>query len=299
MSKKILAFTACLALIGVLFTGCWWNNDDSSSSSSYSSSSSSMLSGSSSGSMSGGSSSMGDSSMGDNSMGGSSSMSDNTMGGSSSSMASSSSMQSSSASTVANASVDFLSWQLRVANAKNPLPDGFTVKCRKIEGYDSRLFDERAADSLEKMLTDAEKAGLKLYLVSGYRSVSRQKALFERKTNYYIDQGLVREKAEEEAAKWVARPGTSEHNLGLAADIVSADWYSQHNDLTADFEETEHFKWLKTNCAQYGFIIRYPKDKQEITGITYEPWHYRYVGQEAAKIIMEQGLCLEEYTKKA
>lgn len=297
MFKKILAFSACLALIGVLFTGCWWDNDDSSSSS-YSSSSMSN-------SMSSGSSSMSDiigdsSSMSDNTMGGSSSMGDSSMSGSnSSSMSSSSSMQSSSASTVANASVDFLSWQLRVANAKAPLPDGFTVKCRNIEGYDSRLFDERAADSLEKMLADAEKAGCKMYLVSGYRSVSRQKALFERKTNYYIDQGLAREKAEQEAAKWVARPGTSEHNLGLAADIVSSDWYSGHNDLTADFEQTQHFKWLKANCAEYGFVIRYPEDKQDITGITYEPWHYRYVGQEAAKIIMEKGICLEEYIENA
>lgn len=278
MSKKILAFSACLALVGVLFTGCWWNNDDSSSSSSSPSSVSNSMSGSSSsGSMSSSSSSMSDSS----------------------SSSGSSSKQSSSASTVANASVDFSSWQLRIANAKNPLPDGFTVKCSKVKGYDSRLFDQRAVDSLEKMLSNAEKDGLKLYLVSGYRSVSRQKALYERKTNYFIDQGLVREEAENEAAKWVARAGTSEHNLGLAADIVSADWYTSNSDLTADFENTEHFKWLKAHCAEYGFVIRYPNDKQAITGITFEPWHYRYVGVDAAKAIMDKGICLEEYIGKA
>ena len=90
-------------------------------------------------------------------------------------------------------------------------------------------------------------------------------------------------------------PGTSEHNTGLAADIVSADWYSKHSDLTADFEDTPEFEWLYAHCADYGFILRYPPDKSATTGIGYEPWHYRYVGKEAASAITQSSLCLEEW----
>ena len=143
---------------------------------------------------------------------------------------------------------------------------------------------------------DAEAAGCKLYLGSGYRSVERQTALFKRKTNSFMAEGFSREEAEKQAAMWVARPGTSEHNTGLAADIVSADWYSKHSDLTADFEDTPEFEWLYAHCADYGFILRYPRGKENVTGVTYEPWHYRYVGKDAAKAIMQAGGTLEEYT---
>ena len=186
-------------------------------------------------------------------------------------------------------------WQLRLVNAANPLPDDFEPETSNIAGYEHRPFDMRAADWLEKMLHDAEQEGCKRYLVSGYRSIGRQRALFQIKTEELMQQGLAAQQAEQEAARWVARPGTSEHNLGLAADIVSADWYTTHNDLTEDFEQTPAFAWLKANCAEYGFILRYPKEKEAVTGISYEPWHYRYVGQEAAKQIMLTGITLEEY----
>ena len=176
------------------------------------------------------------------------------------------------------------------------LPEGFTVETVDIRGYENRPFDKRAAADLEAMLADAEAAGCKLYLVSGYRSVERQTALFKRKTNSFMAEGFSREEAEKQAAMWVARPGTSEHNTGLAADIVSADWYSKHSDLTADFEDTPEFEWLYAHCADYGFILRYPRGKENVTGVTYEPWHYRYVGKDAAKAIMQAGGTLEEYT---
>ncbi len=169
------------------------------------------------------------------------------------------------------------------------------METARISGYDERLFDRRAAPDLEALLADAEAAGCKLYLVSGYRSVERQAALFARKTNSFLAEGFDRAEAERQAAMWVARPGTSEHNTGLAADIVSADWYAHHSDLTADFEETPAFAWLREHCAEYGFILRYPKDKENITGVTYEPWHYRYVGKQAAAEIMQAGITLEEY----
>lgn len=189
-------------------------------------------------------------------------------------------------------------WALRLVNAQNPLPEGFSVETRSIKGYENRQFDARAADALEQMLHDAQQAGNQLYLVSAYRSVARQKALFQRKTNAFLAEGFPQAEAEKQAAMWVARPGTSEHNLGLAADIVSADWYKTHNDLTADFETTPQFAWLKEHCAAYGFVIRYPKGKENVTGVTYEPWHYRYVGMEAAVEISKTGATLEEYLQK-
>ena len=186
----------------------------------------------------------------------------------------------------------------RLVNAQNPLPENFTVETARISGYDERLFDKRAASDLETLLADAEAAGCKLYLVSSYRSVERQAALFLRKTNSFLAEGFDQAEAERQAAMWVARPGTSEHNTGLAADLVSADWYAHHDDLTADFEETPEFAWLYEHCAEYGFILRYPRGKENITGVTYEPWHYRYVGKQAAAEIMQAGSTLEEYTEK-
>ena len=186
-------------------------------------------------------------------------------------------------------------WQLRLVNGTHLLPADFTVETRDIKGYDARAFDVRAADALEQMLDAAEADGCKLYLVSSYRSMERQTALFERKTQYFLQQGLTQTEAEEKASQWVARPGASEHTLGLAADIVSADWYDTNSDLTAAFDQTPHFAWLKGHCAAYGFILRYPQGKENITGVTYEPWHYRYVGIEAAQTIMAKGLALEEY----
>ena len=100
-----------------------------------------------------------------------------------------------------------------------------------------------------------------------------------------------RAEAEELAADEVARPGTSEHQLGLAVDIIS----NAHPDLDEGWAETEEAVWLKEHCAEYGFILRYPPDKSDITGIVWEPWHFRYVGEEAAVYIMENDLCLEEY----
>lgn len=318
--KKIISISAALALSLTLFAGCWGGSSSSSSSkpsasSSTSGSTSSSTSSSMSGSMSGNqdttdSTLPGDVSGGLSDAGSGASdvlsgvgdgasdvlsgvgdgVSDMTGGASSSG-----NNMSSSASVAANAAAGDEAWALRLVNADNPLPGDFEVRTANIDGYEHRPFDMRAADQLNAMLRDAEKSGNQLYLVSAYRSVGRQKALFERKTAAFEAEGLPRAEAEKQAAQWVARPGTSEHNLGLAADIVSADWYQTHNDLTADFEQTPAFAWLKQHCAEYGFILRYPLGKESVTGVTYEPWHYRYVGKEAAKAIMDGGLTLEEY----
>ncbi|MEG2499765.1 MAG: M15 family metallopeptidase [Oscillospiraceae bacterium] len=268
MPKKLAVLAICAALSCSLFTGCWWDNDSSSSSSSRPQVSSSS-------SVKPGSSSM--------------------LPDASSMMPGSSSASSSTTSAAANAAVEDLKWATRLVNAQNPLPENFTVKTTAIRGYDNREFDHRAAQSLEALLHDAEQAGNKLYLVSAYRSIERQAALFKRKTAFYTAQGKCLQDAEKEAAKWVARPGTSEHNTGLAADMVSASWYESNSDLTQAFETTPEFAWLSAHCSEYGFILRYPKGKEDITGIAYEPWHYRYVGKNAAEKICKAELCLEEY----
>ena len=310
--KRTLSMVCSAALCGMVFTGCFGMDDSSSASQSRSESLSQSRSESLSQSRSESlSESRADSSSGmmndmsdaasDMMSGASDAMSD--MGKAASDMTDGVSSTPTSDPSGASVSSDAAmasagaasNWQLRLGNAANPLPDDFGPGTSNNAGYEHRPFDMRAADWLEKMLNDAEQDGCKLYLVSGYRSIGRQRALFQIKTEELMQQGLAAQQAEQEAARWVARPGTSEHNLGLAADIVSADWYTTHNDLTEDFEQTPAFAWLKANCAEYGFILRYPKEKEAVTGISYEPWHYRYVGQEAAKQIMLTGITLEEY----
>ncbi len=181
-----------------------------------------------------------------------------------------------------------------LVDVNNPLPSDFAPDVREILDT-GKLFDTRAADDLERLLNDAAAAGYPMYLVSTYRTVEYQEGLYNRKVNEYINSGYSEEDAKTEAAKWVAIPGTSEHNLGLAADIVSSTWYNTNSDLTQEFENTEHFTWLKENAANYGFMISFPKGKESITGIVYEPWHYRYVGTEIASYLMENNMCLQEY----
>lgn len=186
-------------------------------------------------------------------------------------------------------------WNLTLVNTEHPLPEDFEPETRAIADYPERLFDVRAADALEAMFAAAKDAGQPLHLVSAYRSISYQKGLFIRKTSYYKGLGNTQEEAERLAAKWVARPCCSEHNLALAADVVSSTWYIDHSDLTPDFAATPAYAWLCENAGAFGFVVRYPEGKEEITGISFEPWHLRYVGVDAAKEMWEFGLCLEEY----
>ena len=185
-------------------------------------------------------------------------------------------------------------WQTRLVSAAHPLPEDFSVCTAPVEHYPDRRFDARAVDALNALLNGAQKAGLPLYLVSAWRSPARQQALFARKVAWYLRRGYDGGAAERQAARWVARPGTSEHNLGLAADLVSARWYENHDDLTEEFAATPEYAWLCAHCAEYGFVLRYPPGKAQLTGVTYEPWHFRYVGRRAAQLLTSQGLCLEE-----
>ncbi len=158
--------------------------------------------------------------------------------------------------------------------------------------------EQQAAAQLEKMLTDAKANGHTIYIFSSYRTYYRQESNYNNKVNQYLAQGYSTEKAKELAANIVNPPGKSEHQTGLAADICAPELVYKYNSLPQEFEDTEAYKWLYENCAKYGFILRYPKDKEDQTGITFEPWHYRYVGIEQAKEIMSRKISLEEYIEQ-
>ena len=181
-------------------------------------------------------------------------------------------------------------WNLKLVNNTYILANTFAPDVVKIR--DEQYFDARAADKLEEMLTAAEAAGYTVCVRAAYRPFATQAYLFNgRASQIQWGTTMTLMEAETEARKVVAYPGTSEHQLGLCADILDS------KDTPMKAEETENLpllKWLKQHCTEYGFILRYPKDKQEITG-WYEPWHFRYVGEDAAKYIMENGICLEEF----
>lgn len=182
---------------------------------------------------------------------------------------------------------------LILVNPWNYIPEDYTLELETVQG--KYKMDIKAAESARNLVAAAKEAGFNMQLCSAYRTVEKSTELYQRKVNQYIGYGYSEADAKVEAAKWVAPPGTSEHHTGLAMDLVSSDYWNYYSDLEHDYEKFNSFKWMYEHCAEFGFILRYPKDKQDITGITYEPWHYRYVGIEAAEYIMENGLCLEEY----
>lgn len=180
-------------------------------------------------------------------------------------------------------------WELLLVNSENKISEDYNIELEKIET--NQYVDIRIAKNLRNMLNDARKLGLDPIICSSYRTMEKQTELYNKKVKEYIKRGYGNKKAKEIAAKWVAMPGTSEHQTGLAVDIVSKK-YQILNEKQAD---TKTQQWLMENCYNYGFILRYPREKNNITKITYEPWHYRYVGIENAKEIKEKNLCLEEY----
>ena len=181
-------------------------------------------------------------------------------------------------------------WKLLLVNRENPLPEDFSIP-RLTQLVNGHAIDSRAYPDLQRMMDAARAAGLRPTICSSFRTREKQEELFENKVQSLLAEGYGRTEAEERAAMWVARPGTSEHQAGLAVDIVDKSYQL----LDQGQEETAVQKWLMDHCAQYGYILRYPTDKSALTGVNYEPWHYRYVGPEAAAEIMERGLCLEEY----
>ena len=189
--------------------------------------------------------------------------------------------------SVANAN---LPWNLVLVNPWNEMAEGYEPP-ELVEIEPDQEVDSRIAEDLKKMLADANAQGLSPFICSAYRSVERQESLFDSGFQKRVNSGLGYYEAYLKTASVIAVPGTSEHALGLAVDIVSNDY----TNLDEGQEETEEFKWLSENCHKYGFILRYPNGTTDITGIIYEPWHFRYVGEEIATEIAELGVTLEEY----
>lgn len=188
----------------------------------------------------------------------------------------------------AYANIDIDDWKMLLVNRDYILPDGYEVELAPsiTDDPNSMKLDYRVAPHYNEMYLAALEDGIELTPVSGYRSVERQERNFKNKIQKYIDEGYSKTEATQMAATIILPPGTSEHNAGLAMDICS---------LYQSFENTDEFAWLSENAADYGFILRYPEDKQDITKIIYEPWHWRYVGIEAAKEMKASGQCFEEY----
>lgn len=178
-----------------------------------------------------------------------------------------------------------------LVNRWNPVPEDYVLNL--VDTERDKKVSASCINALEQMLSDCRKAGCNPVLYSGYRSEKTQERLYKNKIQEFRNKGYGRAEAEERAAKIVAVPGTSEHHLGLAVDIVdNSNW-----KLNSSQEKTKTQQWLMEHCWEYGFILRYPTDKSNLTGIGYEPWHYRYVGKEAALSMRDSGLCLEEYIR--
>ncbi len=175
-------------------------------------------------------------------------------------------------------------WSLILVNRQNTIPEDYEVDLTQLSN--GQNVDTRIYPSLQAMFDAARADGIYPVVASGYRTADYQQNLLDEKVEEYKAQGYSAAKAQELAEESVAVPGTSEHQLGIAVDI-NAD----ADQSTSD----EVYGWLHKNGYKYGFILRYPSDKADITGTIYEPWHYRYVGVEAAKEIYTQGICLEEY----
>lgn len=180
-------------------------------------------------------------------------------------------------------------WNLYLVNSENLLPKDYHPEVRSLPN--GLQFDARAYDSLLAMLNDGQKEGLSFVVCSAYRSAELQQSLFDAQVAKQRKKGLSQAEAEKVAKTIVAYPGTSEHQLGLAADIVALDYQT----LDDGYANTPEAKWLKEHAHEYGFILRYPADKEAITKIVYEPWHFRYVGREHAQEIKRLNICLEEY----
>ncbi|MDT8716802.1 M15 family metallopeptidase [Clostridium sp. 19966] len=179
---------------------------------------------------------------------------------------------------------------LILVNKENQLPSNYipndlvkvNINFYKTAADEEKHMRKEAAKALEALFNSASKDGIILYGVNGYRSYSTQKALYKEE---------MQKNGKDYAEEYVAKPGDSEHQTGLAMDVTNKNY-------STSFETTKEGRWLAKNCYKFGFIIRYPLNKQETTGYNYEPWHIRFVGIDAAKYIFDKGLVLEEYLKQ-
>ncbi len=190
--------------------------------------------------------------------------------------------------TPASLSADELPWYLTLVNADHAVPDDWNIEF--VELKRGQRVDARIYPALQAMFDVCRAEGVLPLVLSSYRTYDDQKQMLINKYNKFKNQGYSHEDAQQEALNWAAYPGYSEHQLGLAVDIDSADTSKCSNQRVWD--------WMLAHCAEYGFILRYPPDKVEITGISHEQWHFRYVGVDAAMYIMQNDICLEEYLRQ-
>lgn len=191
--------------------------------------------------------------------------------------------------TVMPPAAEYSEWNLILVDASHSVPADWDVTLVALRGGEQ--VDRRIIDPLQAMFDACRADGLLPIVYSGYRSQETQQKIYDRNLAKNLADGYSAEEAEALTRQWVAVPGTSEHQLGLAVDVDSED-PDQCSDEAV-------WAWLLEHCAEYGFILRYPADKTDITGIGYEPWHFRYVGKEAAQTIMSEGITLEEYLSRA
>ena len=182
-------------------------------------------------------------------------------------------------------------WNMILVNEDQPIPEGFEVKLGKL--VTGQKVDERIVAPLNEMFKAMRAEGMQPMVCSGYRTIEKQHNLFEDDIKQQIRLGATYDQAFYKAKEQTALPGASEHHTGLAVDIVG----KTHQSLNAAQARTKEALWLAEHCAEYGFILRYPADKTDITGIAYESWHFRYVGKEAAMYIMENGIAFEEFVE--
>lgn len=199
--------------------------------------------------------------------------------------------------TLADMEIPDTSWAYFMINRSNPVPDGYinNIEFKSVySNYSNFYLDARVADFAKCMINDAENDGVILLICSAYRSHERQTANFDNRVKSYASAKYSFTSAYALTAGYIAIPGTSEHETGLAIDFITPGYTS----LDSGFERTSAYKWLAENSYKYGFILRYPSGTSELTGINYEPWHFRFIGFEHAQKIYESGLCLEEYMEK-
>ena len=192
-------------------------------------------------------------------------------------------------SSVPETVIDKDAWYLILVNATHKADESLAPDCETLPSGAS--VDKRIYKKAMKMIDDAAEDGYVINVTSAYRDYHWQTDLYNAEVQENLNKGMSESKAKDQAKTVVAEPGTSEHQTGLAMDVSTEG----STDLLETYEDTPEGKWLHKNCWKYGFILRYPKGKENITGIIYEPWHFRYVGEEAAKVITERGITLEEY----
>ena len=176
-----------------------------------------------------------------------------------------------------------------LVNDSNPLPQSYQPDL--VETRNGKLVHKEIKDPLERMIDDAKEEGLQLLICSAYRDYEKQAKLVEGSVEKYMNEGYDYEEAFFEARRYMEMVGRSEHHTGLAVDLVGINYQT----LDKGQADTPENKWLNEHAHKYGFILRYPDDKEEITGILHESWHFRYVGEEAAFFMKENQLCLEEF----